>query len=220
MNGGIWQREQAYRRRLYLLTPVAAVLMTLLFITSDRIPYREIEKHVGWQGELRVLPEITIIPDNQELTSEERNVKLSTMTSVDLDLVEASDLPETSERDSEQETPREDLDISEFDEYDVHTVQQAREVPYSQDYVILRMVEPDYPPKELKEGIEGSVTVELFINENGRVERATVLSAVGPRSFQDASLDAARQFVFQPPIREGKRTSMWIKFLIKFRIFG
>jgi TonB family protein len=216
----IWQREQAYRRRLYYLTPVAAVLMTLLFITSDRIPYRDIEKHVGWQGEMRLLPEITIIPDNQDITSEERERRLNTMTSVNLDLAEVPNEEDVSERDVDEMADEEEIEIADLDEFDVRTLQSAREVPYSEDYVILRMIEPDYPPKELKEGIEGNVTVELFVNEQGRVEAATVLSAVGPRSFQDASLDAVRQFMFQPPTEDGRPQSMWIKFRIKFRIFS
>jgi TonB family protein len=52
------------------------------------------------------------------------------------------------------------------------------------------------------------------------VEKATVLSSLGPVSFQDSALDAVQQFVFQPPVENGKATSMWIKFLIKFRIMG
>lgn len=218
MKHGIWQREQAYRRRLYILTPVAAVLMTLLFLTSDRIPYREIEKRVGWEGEMRLMPEITIVPDHQEETSVERQHRIDAMTSVDLDLADGSDIPVSPDpvKDREDE---EQVKVA-LDEYDVRTVQAARDASYSEDYVILRMVEPVYPPQELESGVEGNVTVELFINENGLVEKATILSALGPKSFQAASLDAVRQFVFQPPVRAGKPTSMWIKFRIKFRIFG
>jgi TonB family protein len=82
------------------------------------------------------------------------------------------------------------------------------------------MVEPKYPIYELENGIEGSVTVELFVNENGAVEMASVVSSIGPESFEESSLEAVRQFLFQPPIRDGQPTSMWIKFLIKFRIFN
>jgi TonB family protein len=219
MNGGIWNRERAYRRRLYILTPVAAVLMVLLFLTSDRFPYREIEKYVGWEGEMRLMPEITIVPDKEDITSEERRMRLESMTSIDLDLAEVPNREEASPG-NEDDRKQEEVAVPELDRFDVRTVQAARDVPYSEDYVILHMVEPDYPSEELKDGIEGNVTVELFVNEAGRVEAATVLSAVGPRSFQDASLDAVRQFMFQPPTENGEPRPMWIKFRIKFRIFG
>jgi len=205
---------------LYYLTPVAAVLMTLLFLTSDRIPFRQIEQQVGWKGELRLLPEITIIPDHEDLTSEERQRQANTMTSVDLDVVDSPDALPSSKTDVEEEREEEEPEVSEVDDFDIHTVETNREVPYSEDYVILRMVEPVYPAEELEKGIEGSVTVELFVNEQGLVEKASVLSALGPESFQESTLDAVKQFVFKAPIRDGKPSSMWIKFLVKFRMFG
>jgi hypothetical protein len=52
------------------------------------------------------------------------------------------------------------------------------------------------------------------------VEAVSVLSAIGPKSFEESSLDALKQFVFQPPVEDGKPVAMWIKFLVKFRIFG
>lgn len=214
----IWQREQAYRRRLFILTPVAAVLMTLLFVTSDRIPYRELEKKVGWEGEMRLLPEITIISDTDDEQTQVRQHRVDAMTSVDLDIAEGGNIPVAPET-PEQKQEEEPVEVA-FEDYDVRTMQAAREVSYSEDYVILRMVEPDYPPEELALGIEGNVTVELLVNENGRVESASVLSSIGPESFEVASLVAVRQFVFQPPVENGQRTSMWIKFLIKFRIFS
>jgi protein TonB len=82
------------------------------------------------------------------------------------------------------------------------------------------MVEPKYPPRELSEGIEGNVTVELLVNEQGLVEKVTVLSKIGPKSFEESTLEALKQFVFQPLIENGEPVAMWVKFLVKFRIFG
>ena len=81
------------------------------------------------------------------------------------------------------------------------------------------MVQPEYPIYELTNGIEGSVTVEMFVNENGRVEMASVVSSIGPEAFEKSSVKAVKQFVFQPPRKGDESTSMWIKFLIKFRIY-
>lgn len=89
---------------------------------------------------------------------------------------------------------------------------------YSETYIILRAIQPRYPDHERERGIEGSVTVELLVNELGTVSDANVLELVGPMSFQNSALDAVRQFEFQPPIENGLPTPMWIKFLIKFRI--
>jgi protein TonB len=89
---------------------------------------------------------------------------------------------------------------------------------YAETYVILRAINPTYPQHERDRGIEGSVTVELLVDQFGMVAQATALNLVGPVSFQDAALDAVRQFEFQPPVIDGEPSTMWIKFIIKFRM--
>jgi TonB family protein len=89
---------------------------------------------------------------------------------------------------------------------------------YSESYVILRAIKPKYPDHERDRNIEGSVTVELLVNELGMVANAKVLELVGPSSFRESALEAVRQFEFQPPIEDGEPSTMWIKFVIKFRI--
>jgi TonB family protein len=92
--------------------------------------------------------------------------------------------------------------------------------PYSEKYVLLRQVRPAYPQHERERGIEGAVTVELLVDTEGNVAHADVLELVGPESFKRAALDAVRQFEFQPPVENGEPSTMWIKFVIKFRING
>jgi TonB family protein len=92
--------------------------------------------------------------------------------------------------------------------------------PYSEAYIILRAVKPKYPEHERERGVEGSVTVELLVDEQGMVANANVLDQVGPDSFRTSALEAVRQFEFQAPIEHGEPSTMWIKFVIKFRING
>jgi protein TonB len=91
---------------------------------------------------------------------------------------------------------------------------------YSETYVILRAVKPVYPEHERERSIEGAVTVELLVDTEGNVAHADVLELVGPESFSKAALDAVRQFEFQAPVENGEPSTMWIKFVIKFRING
>jgi TonB family protein len=187
-----WDRERAYHKRLLRIVPVALVIVLILFVTSDQVSVRELEKHVGFKGAMQLLPEISIIPDDNPFTSD----------LVEEELPEEPDFPELL-----------------FDDFEVATRKSHSDVPYSETYIILKMVQPEYPFYELENGIEGSVTVELFVNEDGIVEMASILSSIGPKSFGESSLKAVRQFVFQPPMRGDEPTSMWIKFLIKFRIY-
>jgi TonB family protein len=213
-----WERDRAYHRRLLRIIPVAFVIVLFLFVTSDQVSMTQLETHVGFKGEMRLLPEISIIPDEDPFTSLEKHSELKLMTSMDLDIVEG---PDFGKPDLIQEEMPEQPELPELalDEFEVATRPSQRDVPYSETYVILKMVQPEYPFYELENGIEGSVTVELFVNEDGRVEMASVLSSIGPESFEESSLAAVRQFVFQPPKKGDEPTSMWIKFLIKFRIY-
>jgi TonB family protein len=213
-------KEQSYRKRLLIIVPFAVLAMALLFITSDMVPPTVLDKTFGWKGALQVLPDITIIPGGDAFESFPRERKLRTMSSINLDIYEEKSEAEAGQKDKiyrdEPEIPippEEGPDL-------VRTYEAHTSVPYSEDYVILNMVQPEYPIRELLDGVEGDVTVELLVNENGRVEKAWVLSAIGPKSFEKSSLQAIEKFVFQPPTENGLPISMWIRFHIKFRIYS
>jgi TonB family protein len=213
------EKQRAYRKRLLIALPIGAVLIFFLFFWSDVIPYREIEKRIGWEGETRLLPNITIVPDEDPFEDMREESRLRTMASVDLDIIDETGPAEGQRKEVPIREPDKEispeLDIAEIRHHPVHT-----DVPYSEEYVILYMVQPEYPPAELLAGVEGEVTVELLINEEGGVENAWVLAANGPRTFEIAALTAVRQFRFKPPIEDGQPIQMWIRFQVRFRLVG
>lgn len=216
MPAKISDRDRMYRKRLLYIAPVSILLILSLFATSDYVSYTDLNKRLGWKGPMRVLPEITILPDTDPYESFLEDRKLRTMTSIDLNVLDETGPSEgfTKKKKTEEQanTPPEDgLDM-------VHTRPMHSDVPYSEDYIILKMVHPEYPTEELINGIEGEVTLELLVNEEGRVEGAWVLSVIGPRSFEESSLKAVKQFLFQAPVRNGKPEPMSIRFQINFKI--
>lgn len=54
-----------------------------------------------------------------------------------------------------------------------------------------------YPREAKQKGIEGPVVMDLYIAEDGRVKRATLVSGPG-YGLNEAALEAARQFIFSP----------------------
>ncbi len=211
-------REDAYRKRLLIILPISLALVGLLFVTSDVVPYSELEKRVGWEGEMRILPHVTIIPESDPYEDMRMDSALRNMASMDFSLLEETGPEDGSKkvdipvRKPDIETTPE-LDLSNVRHYPAHT-----DVPYSEDFVILHMVQPEYPPAELLDGIEGDVWLEILVNEDGRVEDAWVLTALGPKNFEHSSLSAVRQFRFKPPIANGKPVQMWIRFHVFFRL--
>jgi len=66
----------------------------------------------------------------------------------------------------------------------------------------LRYVEPVYPEKAKKTGIEGTLLLEAETDIYGRVKKATVLRSVP--ELDQAAIDAVTSWVYEPLIVEGK----------------
>ncbi len=84
--------------------------------------------------------------------------------------------------------------------------------------MILSMVEPEYPEDAFRRNVEGYVLVEVYVDESGRVAEARVIRAQGLQSFESASLEAVRKFLFRPVVENGVPQPFWISFLISFRL--
>ncbi len=217
-----FDHSRAYRRRVLAAVPLAALVVGVLVLVFGRVTMEKFERVVGARGELHVLPDITIVPDDDLRTVPRRERDLETVSSLDIDLPE--DGPE-QRKFSPVRAPRavekDRLELPEFDDQPVRTEPRRSRTTTSDEFVLVHMVEPKYPRRELEAGVEGSVLVEVLVEPDGHVSRARALSRVGPESFETASLEAVRQFVFAPPpSRDGPPKATWVSFMIKFRIYG
>lgn len=66
----------------------------------------------------------------------------------------------------------------------------------------LNKLTPAYPPIAKQTGVSGDVTVEILIDENGRVVSARALG--GPALLQQAAVSAARGWSFRPTLLNGQ----------------
>ena len=65
-----------------------------------------------------------------------------------------------------------------------------------------QFVPAPYPPEAKKEGLEGNVVLQLDIDATGQVTAATVVNPAG-HGFDEAAVEAAKQFRFAPALRDG-----------------
>jgi TonB family protein len=72
-----------------------------------------------------------------------------------------------------------------------------------------------YPPDALRDRLEGTVGLELSIDDTGRVTDARVTSPAG-HGFDEAALAAGRAFVFEPAREGGKPIRSTIQFAYEF----
>lgn len=79
---------------------------------------------------------------------------------------------------------------------------------------------PDYPRLALRREIEGSATVKLLIDEEGRVREVELIDTRGSRLFGDAVLAVAKSWRFVAAKNRGKRVRVWALKTVRFRLEG
>jgi TonB family protein len=67
---------------------------------------------------------------------------------------------------------------------------------------VLEEVEPEYPPERYEEGLDVKVIVRVDIDGAGNVKKASVFNSGGP-DFDEAALEAARRWKFEPALVNG-----------------
>ncbi len=76
---------------------------------------------------------------------------------------------------------------------------------------------PIYPERARRRKREGRVVVAVLVDSTGKVEHALVKSGEGRGlGFEESALAAARQAVFRPAIRGGKKGKMWTELSFDF----
>lgn len=63
---------------------------------------------------------------------------------------------------------------------------------------LLSRVEPKYPLKELREGIEGAVIVRFLVDPQGAPLQVSVVRSTGVTAFEQAAVAAVKQWRFAP----------------------
>jgi TonB family protein len=80
----------------------------------------------------------------------------------------------------------------------------------------IKKIEPRFPAEALKEGATGVVHLEMFIDENGRLELIRVLDTIKQDRFKNAAIEAFKDQKFNPGIKNGIPVKSHIKLIINF----
>ena len=110
-----------------------------------------------------------------------------------------------------QETEKEVVEIEEEIDYvPQHKISVVPEIPTK---TILSKIE--YPKMAMKQGIEGVVYLELFIDENGNIRRVNVLKDPG-YGFAEAAIAALDGIICKPALVNDKPVAVRFRYPIRF----
>jgi TonB family protein len=82
---------------------------------------------------------------------------------------------------------------------------------------VVKQVPPAYPDAATKQSLEGTVWLELWVGEDGRVVEVKV-QKTDAEVFNQAAIDAAKQWLFKPASVNGKPVSVWVTVPFKFKL--
>lgn len=82
--------------------------------------------------------------------------------------------------------------------------------------MLIRRVDPEYPPIAESARVQGVVIIEVTIGQDGTVADAKILRSIP--LLDQAALDAVRQWQWQPTLLNGAPTSVIMTTTIQFTL--
>ncbi len=84
--------------------------------------------------------------------------------------------------------------------------------------ILIKRVQPKYPPSAKSQGIEDSVMLNALISEKGKVEKTVIIKGDKAKyGFNEASENAVRQWRFKPAVKDGIKVKVWKPIMIVFK---
>lgn len=85
-----------------------------------------------------------------------------------------------------------------------------------QEAKLIRRVNPDYPSAAKKDGVAGSVDLEITVSAQGAVENVSVVQATPPEMFDKSAVAAVRKWKYDPRFVDGLPSQAHLKVHLEF----
>jgi protein TonB len=89
---------------------------------------------------------------------------------------------------------------------------------FDRDLVAISKPDPRYPPRALRAGIQGVVTIEFIVTPEGTVRDPKVIRSEPPDVFDDAAREGVLRWKFKPKIVDGKPITRRARLDINFKL--
>lgn len=92
--------------------------------------------------------------------------------------------------------------------------------PQTRDFELIRRVNPQYPQRALRQGLQGWVDLRFTITESGDVTDIQVVNAQPRREFDREAVRALQQWKFRPRIENGRPVPTTAQQRLEFKLSG
>ena len=109
--------------------------------------------------------------------------------------------------------PPAEIKLDQVKEGDVLSLELVETAP-----TVIKRFPAVYPEHARRLGIQGTVTINVLVSEKGDVADAKILQGIkNAVGFDQAALQAARKWKFEPATVKGIKVKVWVPIAIEFR---
>ncbi|GAA5522799.1 energy transducer TonB [Aliifodinibius salicampi] len=212
------RKEPTANLRTYytIFLQIAVIAVLLIFIVATKIEFQSSQQNVNLVEEQEVLemeeviqtdqeeipapppkPQVPVEVPNDEII-EDQEINLD----ADMNLNDPLDMPPPPDEEEEEE---EDFFMA---------VEEMPKIKGGQEWLYDNV---EYPERARKSNIEGRVTVQFIVTENGKVEDPKVIRGIGGGCDQ-AALEVIKKAEFTPGRQRGKPVRVKMSQPIVFRL--
>lgn len=77
---------------------------------------------------------------------------------------------------------------------------------------------PEYPGIARKRGYQGTVVLEVLVDQNGRVGDLRLFASSGHSILDRSAMASVKGWLFEPGMKWGKKIDMWVRVPVRFEL--
>ncbi len=194
---------------LYPLTVRISGLLGIVMLISAFLIFPRISSNIKLEEEVQIVIEQIDIPQTQQFDRPPPPSRPSVPV-------------ESESEDIADDITLEEFSLDEFESWDAPPPPPAgprvKFIPYDDPPVPLSPIRPKYPEIAQEAGIEGTVVIQVFVDEKGRVKETIVLSGVPNTGLDEAAVEAIRMVRFKPAKQRERAVGVWISIPVNFKL--
>ena len=198
---------------------------------SIKFLYPVVVRVTGFSGILVLISTFLLFPRATNTMELDEEIQII-IEQIDIPQTEQFDQPPPPARpsvpvESESEDVADDVTLDEFnlDDFDAWDAPppppegpRVKFIPYDDPPVPLTPIRPKYPEIAQEAGIEGTVVVQVFVDDRGRVKDTVILKGIPNTGLDEAATVAIRAVRFRPARQRERAVGVWISIPVNFRL--